>query len=227
MTAKSKYYKMTEGDDLTLQLTEFPPNASAIGTDIDGNPKDNSSMIATYPIGQELYPISASDATSILPDGGSDGSSGTWGFAFTTNGTIEISKIRTILYQIASNYKLQLGVYEYFPANQGGQQYKCIASTAKFTTHQGFNENGLVESDGVTPTTVTLYGGVLYYMCAWSENGAGNNQFFALQNRLTSTTVPLFTLQDPINRLTIGDTMASGNNSSNVNGIRPWMQVCQ
>lgn len=228
MTTKSKYYKMTEGDDLTLQLTEFPQNSAAIGTDSNGNPKDTSGMIATYPIGQELYPISATDDTSILPAGGGDGSSGTWGFAFTPDGTLTVSKIRTMLYQIASNYKLQFGIYQYFPNSTiPADKYKCIASTPKMLPSQGFNESGFVLADGVTPVNVTLHGGVLYYMCVWSENSNANNKFFVLKNRLNDTTVPLFTLQDPVNRLTIGNTMASANIVANTNGIRPWMQVCQ
>lgn len=37
MTLRSKYYKMTEGDEASVKLVEFPPNAGSLGTDVNGN----------------------------------------------------------------------------------------------------------------------------------------------------------------------------------------------
>lgn len=207
MTAKSKYYKMTEGDDLTLQLTEFPPDAISIGTDADGNPHDATGMIATYPISQELFPISAGDHT------GSIQSNYSFGFAFAPKGSFTVTKMRIMCITAGgTSWPIKLGI---FNATWNGTTYvyTCIGVASLTNPVQGLNSVNL-------DTPVNVEGGVMHYMALFNP---GVNTFMLITNRISGTLTPHVVLSDPNDKLTVGATMTV----NMATGSRIWMEISQ
>lgn len=216
MTAKSKYYKMTEGDDLTLRLEEFPSDAISVGTDSNGNPVDNSSMIATYPIGQELYNYTVSEDTGAI---GSDGLQNTninatsRGFAFVAAGSILIKKMRIMITQLGGTY-YRLGIYD--------STGTLIGKSARYVTALGIREVDLTIGPGNSSiSSVSLLGGHIYYMAYWSDDTTQNFRTPILTGRSDSNAAPLMQIHSAPNQ-EMPDSMTSG--ASNTK-LRAWLMI--
>jgi len=207
MTAKSKYYKMTEGDDLTLKLTEFPPSAVAIGTDVDGNPHDATGMIATYPIAQELYPISAGDNTGNIQ------APYTYAFAFAPKGSFTVTKMRIMCITAGgTSWPLKLGIVTAERVN-GTYVYTCVGVAHLANPVQGLNTVNL-------DAPVSVEGGNMYYMAVYNP---GVNTFMLITNRISATLTPMIILSDPNDKINVGDTLQVNNTT----GSRIWMEISQ
>lgn len=207
MTTKSKYYKMTEGDDLTLRLEEFPSDAISMGTDANGNPYDASGMIATYPIAQELFPIAAGDST------GSISAPYTYGFAFAPKGSFTVTKMRIMCITAGGTaWPIKLGI---FKASWNGSSYiyTCVGTATLADPQMGLNTVQLDDP-------VAVDGGNMYYMAVYNP---GVNTFMLIGNRISATLTPLVVVSDPNDKIHVGDTITV--NAST--GSRIWMEISQ
>lgn len=210
MTAKSKYYKMTEGDDLTLRLEEFPSGVISMGTDANGNPYDASSMIASYPIAQELFPISAGDNTGniYMSEGGY-----TFGFAFAPKGSFTVTKMRIMCITGGGTaHPLKLGI---FKATLGETEYiyTCVGAATLANPQQGLNTVLL-------DNPVDVEGGNMYYMAVYNP---GVNTFLLMSHGTSATLTPLVVVSSPGDKININDTITINAATES----RIWMEISQ
>lgn len=187
-------------------LTEFPSDAIAVGTDENGNPYNATGMLATYPIAQELFPISAGDSTGNIQ------APYTFGFAFAPKGSFAITKMRIMCITAGGvAWPLKLGIFK--ASYNGAYTYTCVGVANLANPIQGLNTVTL-------NTPVNVEGGNMYYMVVYNP---GVNTFLLITDRLSTNLTPMIILSDPNDKLTVGNTMQINNTT----GSRIWMEISQ
>jgi hypothetical protein len=164
-------------------------------------------VIAGTPNGQQLFAYSLTESTNAISRTGTStgDNSGTRGFAFVSDSSRPMSKMRIAIQQTGGTL-CRLGVYD-------------ASGILLGKTNQFAPSVGILTVPLIAP--VALVGGNIYYLAYWTNDTTANLTFFCLSGRSVATTSPLMQRHDP-NEMPNSIASALSNTQ-----FRPWLMCSE